>query len=114
MGSHSTAVLSPNSLVELSPEVTKLPPGLSGADWSSPTVAAYGAGTKRGERQCSQLLGLGVLRAPQQVQQVQGGDAWHVASADLQHAHQALCHGSPKAFHLQRRANKSSDRWLAW
>lgn len=50
----------------------------------------------------SQVLQHGVLRAPQQGQQVQGRDTGHVASADLQHTHQALRHGGSKAFHLQR------------
>lgn len=45
----STAGPSPHSLVQLSPAVSRLPPGLSGPDWSSPTVAAYRAGTKRVE-----------------------------------------------------------------
>ena len=38
-----------HSRVELSPAVRRLPPGLSGPNWSSPTAAASGAGTERVE-----------------------------------------------------------------
>lgn len=53
-GGVSSAGLPPRSCPalpggDLSPAVSRLPPGLSAPDWSSPTVAAYGAGIKRGE-----------------------------------------------------------------
>lgn len=61
----------------------------------------------RAARQPSQVLLEGVLRAPHQGQQVEGRDAGHVASADLQHANQTLHHGGPQAFHLRERARRA-------
>lgn len=55
-------------------------------------------------RQPSQVLLEVVLGASHQGQQVEGRDAGHVASADLQHAYQTLRHGGPQAFHLRERA----------
>lgn len=68
----------------------------------------------RAARQHSQVLLEGVLGAPHQRQQVEGRDAGHVASADLQHAYQTLRHGGPQAFHLQERAEDKGEAAPVW